>query len=251
MDEGVSVLAQQHAELAGLIEGLDEEAWARPSRCEGWTVADVVLHLCQTDEMALASAEHRLGEYVAQAADGLGPANDVDGFADAMVAKERGRSGREVGERWREGSTRLRAALAAGDPHDRVDWVAGKLSLRTLATTRLAEAWIHSGDVAFASGGTWSATGRLEPIARLAWRTLPYAFSRAGEELHGPVAFELTVPDAAGWTFAADEPATTTVRGPARDLCLVAARRLDPAETELVAEGPDADRVLALVRTYA
>jgi uncharacterized protein (TIGR03084 family) len=251
MEEGVAVLAAQHAELAGLIDGLDDAGWARPSCCDGWSVADVVLHLCQTDEMALASAEHRLAEYSARVADGVGPVADVDGLADAMVAKERGRPGPEVGERWREGAARVRAALAAGDPHDRVDWVAGKLSLRTLATTRLAEAWIHTGDVAFASGGTWSATERLQPIARLAWRTLPYAFQRAGEELHGPVAFELTVPDAAGWTFAGDEPAATTVRGPARDLCLVAARRLDPADTELVAEGPDAERVLALVRTYA
>jgi len=251
MDEGVAVLAQQHAELAALIDGLDDEGWARPSRCEGWTVADVVLHLSQTDEMALASAEHRLGEYSARATEGLGPIGDVDDLADAMVAKERGRPGPEVGERWREGAARVRAALQAGDPHDRVDWVAGKLSLRTLATTRLAEAWIHSGDVAFASGGTWSATDRLGPIARLAWRTLPYAFSRAGEELHGPVAFELTVPGGPALSFSGDEPAATTVRGPARDLCLVAARRLEPSDTELEAEGPDAERVLALVRTYA
>ena len=53
-------LEEQHAELAGLLEGLDDDGWAAPSRCEGWTVADVVLHLAQTDEMALASAEGRL-----------------------------------------------------------------------------------------------------------------------------------------------------------------------------------------------
>jgi len=32
---------------------------------------------------------------------------------------------------------------------------------------------------------------------------------------------------------------------------MVAARRLDPSETGLVAEGPDARDVLAVMRTYA
>jgi hypothetical protein len=47
----------------------------------------------------------------------------------------------------------------------------------------------------------------------------------------------------------------TTVRGDAVEFCLVAGRvagrRLDPAKTSLVADGPDATAVLALVRTYA
>ena len=37
-------------------------------------------------------------------------------------------------------------------------------------------------------------TDRLWHIARLAWRTLPYAFGRAGREPTGPVAFELRSP---------------------------------------------------------
>jgi hypothetical protein len=41
------------------------------------------------------------------------------------------------------------------------------------------------------------------------------------------------------------------IDGPAVDFCLVAARRVDPAETSLRGAGPDADAVLALVRTYA
>ena len=251
MDDGVTLLEAQHAELDELLDGLDEDGWAAPSRCEGWSVSDVVLHLAQTDEMALASAQGRLAGYLADAAEGMTGAVDVDDAAAQMVANERGRPGVEVGARWRTGAERLRGVLAAGDPHTRVDWVAGQLSLRTLATTRLAECWIHTGDVADALGLPPSETGRLEAIARLAWRTLPYAFSRSGQELHGPVAFELTGPGGVAWRFAGDEPARTTVTGPALDLCLVAARRVDPASTRLTTEGPDGPAVLALVRTYA
>ena len=75
--------------------------------------------------------------------------------------------------------------------------------------------------------------------------------SRDGRELQGPVAFDLQGPSGDEWRFEPDEPARTVVRGPADELCRVAARRLDPASTSLQAEGPDADAVLALVRTYA
>ena len=69
------------------------------------------------------------------------------------------------------------------DLSTRVRWVAGDLSARTLATTRLAETWIHTGDIASAIGIEPVATDRLRLIARLAWRTLPYAFDRVEEPL--------------------------------------------------------------------
>jgi len=129
--------------------------------------------------------------------------------------------------------------------------VAGELSARTLATTRLAETWIHTGDVADGLGVRLEPAPRLRHVARLAWRTLPYAFARAGRQLTGPVAFDLVGPGATPWTFLPDEPATTTVTGDGPELCLVAGRRREPSKTGLGGDGPDLDAVLELVRTYA
>jgi uncharacterized protein (TIGR03084 family) len=137
------------------------------------------------------------------------------------------------------------------DPHDRVTWVAGELSVRTLATTRLAETWIHTGDAAESVGLHLPPTDRLRHIARLAWRTVPYAFERAGRVLSGPVAFELTGPGGEPWHFAPDAAPVTVIRGDGVELCRVAGRRIDAAHTGLVGEGPDAVAVLELVRTYA
>ena len=50
----------QQAELIALVEGRGEDELLAPSRCDGWTVADVLLHLAQTNEMAVASVEGRL-----------------------------------------------------------------------------------------------------------------------------------------------------------------------------------------------
>ena len=52
MEQVLAALRAQQAELAGLVADLDETGLSQPSRCTGWTVADVLLHMAQTDEMA-------------------------------------------------------------------------------------------------------------------------------------------------------------------------------------------------------
>ena len=251
-DDGVyGALAAQHAELAALIEPLDETGWQRPTRCAGWTVADVVLHLAQTDELALASLEGRFTSELPVLAGGLDGQGTVDDGADAMVARDRGAPSGEILQRWRAGTAALRPALQRSDPHDRVAWVSGQLSTQTLTTTRLAECWIHTGDVAEALGVEQPPTDRLRHIARLAWRTLPYAFGREGRRLTGPVAFALRSPNGEAWDFLPETDPATIIEGTAVDLCDVAARRRDPRETSLRGTGPDVAAVLELVRTYA
>ena len=168
-----------------------------------------------------------------------------------MVEHERGLASTALQARWSAGAARLLEVLAAMDLSTRVTWVAGELSARTLTTTRLAETWIHAGDVADAVGLALVPSDRLALIARLAWRTLPYAFASDGRTLRGPVAFLLTSPRGEAWDFVPDDGAVTTISGKAEDLCAVAARRVDAATTSLEGKGPDAQSVLALVRTYA
>jgi uncharacterized protein (TIGR03084 family) len=251
MHEIVTALTEQQAELAGLLDGRDDIDWRRPSRCDGWNVADVVLHLAQTDELAIASLRGTFDRPFEEfAATDASATSSIDAAADWSVARERDITVPALHQRWRDSAAALAALLAEADPHARVQWVAGRLSARTLATTRLAETWIHTGDVADAFGVASQPTNRLRHVARLAWRTLPYAFSLAGRQLSGPVTFGLTGPDGEPWRF--EEPdAVTTIRGDGIELCMVAARRVAPAATGLRGTGPDAEAVLDLVRTYA
>ena len=253
VDDVVVALAGQQAELTGIVTGLDDAGWQRPSRCEGWTVADVVLHLAQTNEMAIASVEDRIPQYLEAVGRSLAgtPMSNVDDGAALMVANERDRPLADLKARWQRTVDEFLARLDGADFHRRVTWVAGELSVRTLVTTRLAETWIHTGDVADGLGIELQPTDRLEHVARLAWRTLPYAFSRAGRELSGPVAFDLRGPTGTEWRFMPDQPPRTTIGGDGAELCLVAARRVDPGQTSLTGDGPDAAAVLELVRTYA
>jgi uncharacterized protein (TIGR03084 family) len=252
VDDLLSALAAQHAELAELIDGCTNDDWERPTRCVGWDVASVLVHLAQTDEFATASARDELGHHPhGVLGDREHQSVSVDDAAAAQVDADRAAGGDAIRQRWHDASQTMRDAFNAGDPHERVTWIAGQLSLQTLAATRLSECWIHTGDIASALGIELQPTDRLRHIARLAWRTLPYAFQRADMSMNGPVALDLTGPDGEQWRFDPDAPALTTIRGSASEFCEVAARRVDPDATDLVGTGPDAAAVLRLVRTYA
>jgi uncharacterized protein (TIGR03084 family) len=245
-----TALAEQHAELRGILESLTPDEWNVPSSCAGWTVSDVVLHLAQTDEIAVASLDGMMEQIFVRLADEH-PGENVDDLAAAAVARERGAEPADVLARWIEWADTVRARFAETDPSHRVRWVAGQMAARTLATTRLAECWIHTGDIADPLGIVRVPGERLQLIARLAWRTVPYSFARAGRKLSGPVAFELTGPLGVRWDFVPDGEPLTTIRGDADDLCAVASRRVGPESTSLTGEGPDAEAVLELVRTWA
>lgn len=249
MHEVVAALREQLDELASLVSGLVAEQWLAPSACPGWSVRDVLLHLAQTNDVAVASVEGRWDEVTAMWA-GV-DATDVDAAAGAAVDAS-DLSAAEVHAWWTRSAGAMLAAFEACDPSTRVGWVAGDLAARTLCTTRLSETWIHTTDIAVGLGVDLAATDRLWHVARLVHRTLPYAFGRAGRDAPGPIRFGITSPTdpSATWTFG-DQGAPTVVTGPALDLCRVAGQRAVAADTALRATGPDAADVLALMRTFA
>jgi uncharacterized protein (TIGR03084 family) len=123
------------------------------------------------------------------------------------------------------------------------------LKPRVLATTRLAEHWIHGLDITGPLEVPFPDTDRIRHVAWLAHRTLPYAWSLAGGEAHA-VFCELSGPGGETWTFGpADAP--SAIRGPAGEFCRVGARRLGPEATHLTVEGPYAGAALRVLRTYA
>jgi uncharacterized protein (TIGR03084 family) len=251
VDPVVIALAEQQVESKSLLGELADGDWEVVTRCDGWNIADVVLHLAQSDEMAVASLRGTLpsGDHAGDAGWGGGPS--VDQTVALMVEQERRAAPTDLLARWSSTAAELVTLMDAVDLSTRVRWVAGNLSARTLATTRLAETWIHTGDIPSAVGVELIPTDRLKLIARLAWRTLPYAFDLARRTLSGPVAFRLVAPSGEEWDFVPGEPAVTTISGPAVELCEVAARRLLPSVTSLRGQGPDVAQVLSLVRTYA
>src|SRR3954452_7830628 len=103
MEEIVGALGAQQAELTDLLTAQDEAAWGRPSPCEGWDVADVVLHLVQTNLMAVASLEDALDAFYGEQLANARIATDVDDGAAAMVEGGRGDPPAVLLDRWQAG----------------------------------------------------------------------------------------------------------------------------------------------------
>lgn len=253
-DDIVEALDAEQRALAAMIAGLDEHELLLASRCPGWTIADVLVHLAQTNEFAVASVTGTFPEAV-----DAGPVRNepdreeianVDDWAAAAVGSERPDDPRVARSRWTDSAAAQVKAFRAVDASKRVPWVVGEMAARTLASTRLSETWIHSVDIAAGLHLTPKPTNRLWHVARLAHRTIPYAFMVAGYDQPGEVAFALEAPDGSKWTFGFPN-APTVIRGSALELCEIAGQRAEASATGLRAEGPDAARALRLVRTFA
>lgn len=240
-------LRQERDECERLLVQLTESDWERESRCAGWTIADVVLHLAQTDEAVEAASG---GRRIPRQLD-VTPRRAVDEVMADWVAQERGASPDVLFARWRAGSTAALHALSAVTPERPLPWAVMPLKPRTLATTRLAEYWAHARDIAEPLSLTYPVTDRLWHVCWLAYRSLPYALRGAGSVDIPAVRLELSAPSGRTWSFGPAE-ASSTISGPAVEFASVAVRRRDPDEvTGLAVVGEGADRVLRGVRTYA
>src|SRR5690349_23271280 len=143
---GMSIFDDLEAEqerLEKILSGLDEAQWRSASAAEGWTIADVVLHLAQSEEAAAATVTHG----TLRAGLGVVAGDTVDARADAAVRMERTVPA-EVFARWQRARQAALAAMRAADPDQPVPWMVGSLKPATLATTRLAEHWAHGIDIA-------------------------------------------------------------------------------------------------------
>ena len=205
--ETIDDLVAEQERLEGILADLDDTAWESPSAAEGWTVADVVLHLAQSEEAVIVTT---VGGDVEQAFR-VGGAT-LDEVMDRKVRDERATmhslGGREVFDRWRTAWRAAAAALRVADPRQPVQWAAAPLKPATLATTRLAEHWAHGLDITEPLGIPFPDTARLRHVAWLAHGSLPYAFTVAGEQPHD-VFCALVAPDGSTWRYGPPDAAST------------------------------------------
>jgi uncharacterized protein (TIGR03084 family) len=234
-------LAAEQAALDAVLIDLPGVGWPCPSRAASWTVSDVVLHLAQTEELAVAASNGRPPQWQRHG-------ETVDAAMDALVRSESGVQPRQILARWRAACSASRAAMRHGDPERRLLWLVSTLKPATLATTRLAEHWAHALDITEPLGIPYPDTERLRHVAWLAHSTLPYALRLAGHQPH-PVYCELTAPDGDTWTFG-DPFVRSSITGPAAAFCRVAAQRLAPEDSGLETSGPHGETALGALRTY-
>ncbi|EON22459.1 MULTISPECIES: TIGR03084 family metal-binding protein [Nocardioides] len=232
--------------LDALVADLDEAGWRTPTPAPGWDVATQISHLAWTDEVAVKAATDKEAwdEAVVLAI------ADPTGFVDTEAIAGAEAAPADLLARWRSGRTALRETLAAFDG-GKMPWFGPPMSPTSMATARLMETWAHSLDVHDALGVTPEPSDRIRHVAHLAVRTRDFSF--VTQDLVPPSAefrIDLVSPSGNVWSFG-PEDAEQTVTGSALDLCLLATQRVNRADTDLVATGPDADRWLDIAQCFA
>ena len=138
-------LLRQRSRLAHVLTKLDDDQWATPSRCEGWSVQDVIAHLTTTNQFWAFSIGAGLAgtpttflatfDPVASPAElvagmrSAAPSEALDQFVgsnDALTEVVEG-----VGDRW--------ATIAEAPP--------GHLAIALVARHALWDSWVHERDV--------------------------------------------------------------------------------------------------------
>jgi uncharacterized protein (TIGR03084 family) len=244
--DAAAVIADLEAEqdaIEAMVGSLSADELLQPSAAAGWSIADVLLHLAQSEESVSASIT---GVPAREPFPVEG--STTDEIVDNWVKAERG-DPVETRDRWRAARRMSIEALRSADPDQRYPWIAASLRPGALATTRLAEHWAHALDIAEALGVDHPDTDRLRHVAWLGHRTLPYGFELAGESPQ-PVYVELSSASGETWTYG-DPDAPSRIVGVAGDFCRVGAQRMTPEASRVECSGPYGEAALRVLRNYA
>lgn len=188
-------MLRQRRRLGAVLSGLTDDEWAVPSRCDGWSVRDVVAHLVSTNQFwAISFTSGQAGEptrFLATFDPVASPVQLVDAVAAIPAAG--------ILERYLE---TVEAMAAAVEGFDAGAWAMlgeappGHVSLHEVALHALWDAWIHERDVLVPLGREQEleadeVRGCLQYAAALG----PCFLATQGSTREGVLAVEATSPD--------------------------------------------------------
>ncbi len=150
-DDPAVPLLRQRRRLGALLATLDDAQWATPSRCEGWSVQDVVVHLNSTNQFFAVS----IGSGVAGSPTRLLAGFDPVASPARLVEERRGTPSAEVLEAY---AATVEALAEVVTGLDDAAWEVpaeappGHIAARAVALHALWDAWTHERDIVLPLG---------------------------------------------------------------------------------------------------
>jgi uncharacterized protein (TIGR03084 family) len=240
--EILSDLVAEQQYLDQFLQRISLKDWNRMTPARGWTIRDTISHLAHSEELT--------AEAISGTADlsRLRAVPDLDAFRQVAVDRGRKMRPQDVIEWWRGGRARVVEPLSHMRSGDRIEWIEGSMSAKTLATVRLMETWAHGLDIYTAMKADVEDTQRIRHVCWLGWKTLPFAFKVAGLD-YTPIRVEVIGPGYAKWVYG-PEDTDQIVKGSAADWARLSVRRITPTQTRLKISGDVAQQALEVVRAY-
>lgn len=142
----VTACARQRRRLVERLAGLDDDHWSAASRCDGWTVKDVVSHLTSTNGFWAFSIAGGLAGSPTRLLEGFDPKATPAALAEA----DAGTSVDEARERFAT-STEALCQVVEGLTPDQLALVGeappGHIALHGVVLHALWDSWVHERDI--------------------------------------------------------------------------------------------------------
>jgi uncharacterized protein (TIGR03083 family) len=146
-------MLRQRRRLASVLGTFDDEAWAAPTRCEGWSVRDVVSHLVTTNQFWTISVASGRGGTPTRFLEAFDPV----ATPAQMVEAARHEPPADVLAAFTTSSEALADALVGIDGDawaTTVESPPGHVSLHAMVLHALWDGWIHERDILLPAGLT-------------------------------------------------------------------------------------------------
>jgi uncharacterized protein (TIGR03083 family) len=149
-------LDQEVARIQSLCDSLNPEEWENPTRCEGWSVRDLIAHLDSDEEYNEACLEDRVKDLIS----GF---KDLDTFNAHQIEKRAHLSNEEILEQWSNRQSRVREEWAKLGLNATIPTFIGPYPLR-------AQIWHITSEYATHGDDLGVFVGEEEAEFRLMWR---------------------------------------------------------------------------------
>jgi uncharacterized protein (TIGR03083 family) len=194
-DDQLAPVVRQRQRLAKTLGGLDDSEWSSPTRCEGWTVQDVVAHMITVNGFWQMSTAAGLSGAPTRVLENFDPA----ATPPLIIAPMRALSPSEVLEQFVASNDAYLDVITALDTDG---WStlgespAGHVPIRLLAQHALWDCWVHERDIALPLGFTPPVEDdEVLSCLRYAAALSPAFAVSSGDALAGTFAVESTDPD--------------------------------------------------------
>ena len=140
-------VTRQRRRMETFLSALTDDEWRSPSRCDGWSIQDVISHLVTVNSFWATSVRAGVAGAPTQMLANFDPAAHPPLMVDGM----RSLAPREVFDQFVASNDDFLGALASLDDRGwsaRAESPAGHVSIRSLAFHAIWDAWIHERDIA-------------------------------------------------------------------------------------------------------
>lgn len=153
LDDQLAPVSRQRRRLESMLADLSGDDWAAASRCEGWTVQDVIAHIVGVNAFWAASVRAGLAGKPTRYLSAFDPVETPA----TMVAQMRGTTAAALISQLTDSNTALLEVFAELDDDGwrmLAEAPPGHISIRLVAQHALWDCWIHERDIALPLGST-------------------------------------------------------------------------------------------------